>query len=847
MKNEHRGNIWRRVAWLSIFVALLALIGFLLENKLEYLMNAHIEEHILVQAQTFAETVDNNLKTKLDELTNVATSIQNHEDEVQKVMELQTVDKQYSFSVGLLSLSGDAVYGEALDWKEFPAIQEAFRGNPSVCYGQGKGLLFSVPVYNGTNVKFVLYRLYEENVLPEEFGLTVYDGMGEVVIADKTRLVILSQNWDHDEEELFFDEKRTPAFEKISEKMNVATTAAVYDELMGRDDFLFVSEVGETDLYLVGFVPKSVFLGGIEQIRDLILWVFGLLALLFAIGLAYIFSAEEKIREGNKLRQEKEMAEHANRIKSEFLARMSHEIRTPINTVIGMNEMVLRESKEDEIRAYANNISIASRNLLALINDILDFSQIEAGKMQIVETEYELADLVKNAANMIQFRAKQKNLYFNLDIDETLPYKLCGDENRIQQILLNLLSNAVKYTHKGGFTLAVRGKTTDEQKLELEFSVADTGIGISQEDIDRLFSNFERLDMKRNRNIEGTGLGLAISYRLAKQMNGGLTVSSEYEKGSVFTLCLPQSIVDSESIADHNKNCCDVQSGEISDSRQLIAPQATVLAVDDNEMNLLVVKNLLKKLQVQVTFCISGIRCLELSRQNHYDVVLLDHMMPQMDGIETLKELRKIQEQTGERVPVIALTANAVEGVKKIYLEAGFDDYLSKPIDAAALEKVVLKYIPTEKCIPCKTSDRKKEEVQQAEELKRETSGIKDSNYLNRELGRQYCGDSEELYQEMLRMFCNLKEEKQEKIKSYYENADWKNYITYIHALKSTSLSIGGKMLSSRAAELEKAGKQENTDYIHRMHGEVLKLYDQTVCEAIDYLQSVEGKESNMV
>ncbi|MBO5166084.1 MAG: response regulator [Lachnospiraceae bacterium] len=826
------GNIsWRRGVWIGFFVVLLVLIGLLLEKRLEVLLNANVEEHVARQAATFAESVNNNFENKLDELAWIAEGLQQDEGKIQAVLDFASQDAQNGYTMGVLALGGGAVYGDELDFQMFPAIQEAFRGNPAVCYDKERGLLFTVPIFSNSNVKYVLYRLYDVSVLAQEFGISGYEDAGVAIVVDREGVVISSMGWSEEIQHQLWDEDRAEEFAKIDEKMNIAVSAAVYEEYAGEENFLFVAEVGDTGMYLVGFVNREVFADGILGVKNLVLWVFALLALFFTISLAYMFSAEEKIRESNKLRQEKEMAEQASRFKSEFLARMSHEIRTPINTVIGMNEMVLRECKDEEIRDYANNSAIASRNLLSLINDILDFSKIESGRMQIVEGEYELGNVLRNAAKMIQFRANQKNLQFDVVVDESLPYKLYGDENRIQQILLNLLSNAVKYTRTGGLVLEVKGQKIAEKELELEFSVTDTGIGIKEEDRKHLFQDFERLNMDENRNIEGTGLGLAISYRLAKQMKGELTVVSEYGKGSTFTLRLPQYIIKEESIANYTARYDYKEVSAKSDEGRFVAPTARILAVDDNEMNLLVVRSLLKRVQVQVTCCISGTECLHEIQNNSFDVVLLDHMMPGMDGIETLKELRKMP--AGKEIPVIALTANAIAGVREEYLAAGFDGYLSKPIDAKDLEEVLLKYLPQEKCIITDNGDKAEEQCRGEKKMHTEEKG---ERCLCPEMGIQYCGEAESVYREVLQMFCDMKEDKKGKIQESFAGEDWKNYTIYVHALKSTSLSIGGKMLSKQAADVEKAGKQGDIAYIKKMHETLMGLYDQTVEEAKQYL-----------
>ncbi len=421
----------------------------------------------------------------------------------------------------------------------------------------------------------------------------------------------------------------------------------------------------------------------------------GLLILLFAIGVRYLFSAEEKLRESEELRKAKLAAENANRAKSDFLANMSHEIRTPINSVIGMNEMVLRETKESNIREYAKNIEYASKSLLSLINDILDFSKIESGKMEIVKGEYELSSFLMNIVSMAQVRAEVKKLKFCTEIDENLPVMLYGDEVRVRQVIENMLSNAVKYTGAGCVTLAVSSLVEDG--FSLKISVRDTGIGIQREDLEKLFKDFERLDLHRNRSVQGTGLGLAITKRLTEQMGGKISVESVYGEGSCFTVVIPQQVRDAHAIGDFRETYHKYLAEETREKESFTAPGAKVLVVDDNTMNLLVAEKLLARTKVQVTTCQSGRECLDWMRREYFDVILLDHMMPEMDGMETLAKSKELEGNRCVNTPVIALTANAVQGAREEYIRAGFHDYLSKPIEPKRLEEMLQKYISQKK------------------------------------------------------------------------------------------------------------------------------------------------------
>ena len=429
------------------------------------------------------------------------------------------------------------------------------------------------------------------------------------------------------------------------------------------------------------------------------------------------FNRRKAARYAEEVQKAKEEAEKANAAKSDFLANMSHEIRTPINAVMGMNAMILRESDDANVREYAGKAHNASKTLLALINDILDLSKIEAGKMEIVEDVYFLSSVLNNVVNMMRVKAEEKKLEFIVEIDESIPDELMGDETRISQVIINILNNAVKYTREGSVRLkieqvpgivqsdaAVLAGVPEEKILAasedgvlLKIAVIDTGIGIREEDIGKLFGNFERLDQKANKNVEGTGLGLSITGKMIEMMHGRVEVESVYGEGSTFTIYLPQKVEGDVTIGNFEAKFAEYVKSLNSYKETFRAPDAHILVVDDNEMNLFVVEKLLKTTEIVVSCCDSGERCLELIRQRHYDVILLDHMMPGMDGIETLKRMKEMKHHLCKDTPVIALTANAIVGVREMYLADGFDDYLSKPIDSNELETMLRKHLPGDK------------------------------------------------------------------------------------------------------------------------------------------------------
>lgn len=545
-------------------------------------------------------------------------------------------------------------------------------------------------------------------------------------------------------------------------------------------------------------------------------------------------------------RQMKEAADAAiaaGKAKSQFLAQMSHEIRTPINAVLGMNEMILRESSDENILDYAANIQSAGRTLLSIINSILDFSKIEDGKMEIIPVKYDIASMINNLVNSIAERARDKSLDFIVDVDEKLPSVLLGDDVRITQVIMNLLTNAVKYTEEGKVTLSIKEGKRDANFVYLDVQVKDTGIGIREEDMIKLFESFERLEEKRNRNIEGTGLGMSIVTKLLEMMDSELHVESVYGVGSVFSFCLRQSIVDAHPIGDYVKRL-ERSKGQSEEVTHLYAPKARVLVVDDNAMNLKVVKNLMKLNGIVPDQALSGMEAIEMIRGKNYDIVFLDHMMPKMDGIETLAKIKE-EHLKAEGMTIIALTANAVVGAKEIYLQAGFDDYLSKPIEVDRLEKKLAKYLP--KDIVSWRANGKKNDVEVSEELPDEEilefapmdiedseDGMVSSDGIIQKVGKiglsvddglRFCGGDEDFYVEMLKDYVGAYEGKAQELERFFERKDWHEYQTMVHALKSTSKTIGATDIFERAKSLEEASGKVDVDFIENNHAKLLADY----------------------
>jgi len=535
---------------------------------------------------------------------------------------------------------------------------------------------------------------------------------------------------------------------------------------------------------------------------------------------AFLDAVTKELADSNKeLLEMAHAAKAASIAKSQFLSGMSHEIRTPINAVLGMDEMILRETQEEQTREYAQNIRTAGTTLLGLVNDILDFSKIEAGKMEIIPVEYAVSSLLNDLVNMIRQRAEKKGLKFHVEIPDDMPSILKGDEIRLRQVAVNILTNAVKYTEEGSVTLRLSYKKIGENRIALTTSVKDTGIGIKEEDIEKLYHAFERIEEERNRTIEGTGLGMNITKKLLEMMGSHLEVESVYGEGSEFSYTVEQEVLNWSPMGNYEEAYRRMMASQTVYKESFVAPDARILVVDDTAMNLTVVKGLLKQTQVQVDTAMSGFECLKLAGETAYDVIFLDHRMPGIDGVETLQRLQKMSEAAdfpNKHTPVVALTANAVSGAREEYMAAGFDDYLTKPIDSHKLEEMLHRLLPPEKV-------RAAGVMPQAQEEKL-PDWLEYVVGLEPHKGVEHCG-SVSAYMDALKVFAQSIESNADEIQRYYDTDDWDNYTTKVHALKSTARVIGAMELSEKARRLEDAGNNCYCDEIEAGTAPLLELY----------------------
>ena len=821
-----------------VLTSILTFIGYFVYSNMDKMLKDSLEESVALQGKSIAVGLKNQFDEEFNKLHSAARVT---EQGIVAISDLPSIFVTFGEEeeLGVVTPDGRVLAGSPIKSDLIKDLENVFNGKDMMKFhNDGCGLVFAVPVkIDGQTC--MLYNSHSIETVRKKFKAISYNGEGTIFLIYARRDVMRLS----DGAEPLID--NDPEFKSGWDDMAVKIEAnndkdswSLCREFNGKNYFLYVSWISkEYNFFIAGYAPWKAVAVGIDYVYMVMTVTFCIILIMIIFAVRYLM----KKREAEKLAHEKVLADSANKAKSDFLSNMSHEIRTPINAIMGMDEMIIRESKDSNILEYAENLQNAARTLLGLVNDILDFSKIEAGKMEIIPVEYHVSSLLNDLVNMVQARAKKKGLEFITNVSQDVPSVLFGDEIRIKQVITNVLTNAVKYTESGSVTLNVDSQRINDEKIYLCVSISDTGIGIKQEDLKKLFSAFERIEEERNRTIEGTGLGMNITKKLLNLMGSQLQVESTYGEGSTFSFKVEQKVMNAEPIGDFQEDYKHSLNHHKEYHELFMAPDAKILVVDDTVMNLTVIKGLLKQTQIQIDTALNGTDCLTLVVKNKYDIIFLDHRMPGMDGIETLSAMKKIKNNINADTPIISLTANAITGAKEQYLSVGFQDYLTKPINCQQLEKLLIEYLPEEKIINVDENS-----IQSVQEIQESSlpDWLQNIEGLDTNEGINHCG-SVEAYLDALTVFVESIITAADDIENYYKSEDLKNYITKVHALKSTAKVIGAMELSEKARRLEDAG---NSGYINEIQQDtepLLKLYRSYFKKLYPLIQDKSDEKTN--
>jgi signal transduction histidine kinase/CheY-like chemotaxis protein/HPt (histidine-containing phosphotransfer) domain-containing protein len=817
----------------------------LANERKELSLTESLKENYISKAKAVAYIVDNIPDTEYDveELTRVANLMsidEIHLFTAEGEIYSGTVPKYYGFTFD----SGEqmAYFKPMLTDKTLSMCQDVTPNTAeskpmmyAICWNDGGTRIIQV----GIEPKRLIEELQSNEISQVVANIPAYEGVDILVAQKETHEIVGSTEEDHIGCTLA-DIGLGGEIDQSSETVLTHFTGRIEDGKC----YCSMQDLGKYTIIVAQYLDVVN-----REIPFTLLLIFVYL-MVAATALAVIVQRTTQRRE--RLQAISENAIAASEAKTSFLSNMSHEIRTPINAILGMNEMIMRESSEEDmnIRMYSQSIKTAGNTLLGIVNDILDFSKIEEGKLELFPVDYDLSSVVNDLVNMIKIRLDDKGLFLKLEIDKETPRMLRGDEIRIKQIITNILTNAAKYTEKGSVTFRVgyRKIEDDPDAVFLMVSVKDTGIGIRPEDIQKLFSRFERIEEKRNRSIEGTGLGMNITKMLLEMMGSRLEVESTYGEGSEFSFSVRQEVVEWEPIGDYETTWKNSVRSMSDYKESFVAPDAEILVVDDNSLNLMVFVSLLKQTRIKIDEASSGDDAIALALKKHYDVIFLDHMMPEKDGIETLHELKNNPACPNLDTPYICLTANAISGAKEEYIAAGFNDYLTKPIDTDELENTLICYLPEDKVL--KVDEEEGESYASASESGSSVAldALEGLNDAGIDVSKGITNNGTlDVYISVLDMFCESIDEKKAEIEEAYSAGNIKDYTIKVHALKSSARIIGAAAFGEEAQQLEDAGKAGDIDYIRENHEAFLEefvAFREPIKKSLDLINTDSGEDN---
>ena len=848
----------RMILVLLMFGLVMLGLAAVIYRSIDDLTSTYAKEKLADEAKAAANYYYDELHIEMEKLIGIAEllsedDVDKQDENVKKAIEYvrYVYQSEPRIIIGIMSANTEQIYGEKLSVKEYRGILESLQGKEWISYTDTGGLLYTYPVIHKDNVHYVVYGLFSKSFIRDFHKTDAIAHLGDVAIMSKNGNVVIPFNNNDQEEQNFLNSNSvTDEFERLLSRHNFeAVPVDLKDTVFGRKYF-FSAEIYKTSFVLAGAKDYDEALGSMSILPTIIVAIYLIFVIIVMILAIYLIVASVRVRESIELRAAKEEAEEASKAKSTFLANMSHEIRTPINAILGFDEIILREYSDPTLRQYAESIKSSVTTLLNLVNGILDYSRMEAGKITLAEEPYDLKTMITDLISMIKPRMDSKNLEIRCNINPDLPKVLIGDVVRMKQLVVNILSNAAKYTKEGYVELKVDYELVDKQNIKLKIAVKDTGIGMTKESLQKLFNAFERFDEDKNKTIEGTGLGMSIAKQILDKMDSEMVVSSEYGKGSRFAFEVVQRVYDWNTLGQFDFHNSAKNSDTPTYQPEFVAPDLSILIVDDTEMNLIVVKGLLKNSKLNIDTATSGMEALSLIDAKVYDAMLIDQRMPEMDGIELIKRIRANKENENHDKPCIALTANSVKGVRESCLEAGFNDFLEKPVDGNTLEKMLKKYLPEDKLKEPDTTDipetvkNDAENIQDLEEgapvskespeESEDSKAVSDNNLqeleekglINIRDGVMYAGDMD-MFINTVRFFRDNIDAKSDEIEELYFQEDFETYATKVHALKSSARIIGAADLSEHAKLMETAANENDIEYIRNNNLKLLDEYRQ--------------------